>query len=701
MIIKIPGYRIDKELGHGGMATVYLAEQESLGRQVALKVMAPALAADRTFSERFLKEARTVAHLTHPHILTIHDVGVVDHHHYLALEYLPGGDLKSLLRDGRLSPSVAAQLTREVAAALSYAHGKGFVHRDVKPENILFREDGSAVLSDFGIARAVASHTRMTGTGMSVGTPHYMSPEQARGQTVDPRSDLYALGVVFYEMLTGQVPFDAADSIAIGIQHVTAPLPRLPSPLAAYQPLLDRLLAKTPEERYAGADELIAALDRTARGEEAESPSVTRVWRVSSGEFATAQGATADPVAAAGQPDSKKGVPGWLWGGVGALAAAVLLGGVWLFQEQTSPPPRVLGGGGGGVATTPLPTLPPESAVPSEWPDRWLVGRSDPEEELREAEPEPEPEPVVDDQQQPAAEAERERQAAIERLLRAAEDDLANNRLMAPEGRNAFERYQAIRELEPDHPSIVPGLERIVERYAALIESTVANQQFDRAQAFVARAAEVQPQSDRVAELRSAVATAQEAHGREESRRAEAARRAEEMRRAEAARRAEEERRMHAALIAGRYRIVGNGAVVEDTQTGLQWMRCSLGQRWDGQTCGGHANYFTWHEARQVTDRYAGWRLPTIEELRTLRYCSGGEPALFLGGRERTSCGGHYQRPTIVQEAFPNTPARTFWSASPYVGTSGHSWNVHFHNGNDNWLSRSSPNRVRLVRDVQ
>ncbi len=215
---------------------MYLAVQESLGRPVALKVMSAALAADRTFSERFIKEARTIALLSHPHIVGIYDVGVHEHTHYLALEYIGGGDLKECIRRGPIAPDKAFRVIREMATALGYAHTNGFVHRDVKPENILFRENGVAVLTDFGIARTAGGGTQMTGMGMSIGTPHYMSPEQARGKEVDGRADLYALGIVLYEMLTGTVPYDADETFAIGIKHITEPVPVLPPLCPATSP---------------------------------------------------------------------------------------------------------------------------------------------------------------------------------------------------------------------------------------------------------------------------------------------------------------------------------------------------------------------------------------------------------------------------------------------------------------------------------
>ena len=305
----IPGYRIERELGRGGMATVYLAVQESLHRQVAVKVMKPALSADEEFSERFVREARTAAGLRHPGIVAVYDAGIVEHSPYMAMEIVEGGDLKHRLRDGALAPKDAAAIVRQLAAALAYAHGKGFVHRDVKPENILFREDGSAVLTDFGIARAIGSGTRMTATGLSIGTPHYMSPEQARGQDVDGRSDLYALGVVFHEMLTGRVPFDAQDSFAVGLMHINEPTPQLPPRLDRYQAILDKLLAKAPGDRYATGSELVSDLDRVEQGQQIAAPTYkTRLVRRNKAERETG------PASASGRPAEPERGHALRWG---------------------------------------------------------------------------------------------------------------------------------------------------------------------------------------------------------------------------------------------------------------------------------------------------------------------------------------------------------------------------------------------------
>ena len=285
--------------------------------------MAPALAADRSFGERFLREARTVAQLTHQNILAVYEFGSIDHSYYLAMEYVSGGDLKQRIRQGELLPEQALAILKQVASALGYAHQKGFVHRDVKPENVLFREDGTAVLADFGIAKALGSGTRMTAVGMSIGTPHYMSPEQARGKDVDGRSDLYSLGVVLYEMLVGQVPYDAEDTLAIAFAHVHEALPQFPAALSLYQPLLDLLLAKDPAGRFADAGDLIAAIERLQSGQPIQRPaSVTQVMPQVEQAVKTAKVAK----------DS-----GLKWAIGGALLAILVFGGLWLAKQKPEP----------------------------------------------------------------------------------------------------------------------------------------------------------------------------------------------------------------------------------------------------------------------------------------------------------------------------------------------------------------------------
>ena len=260
MQIDIPGYKIVSTLGQGGMATVYLAIQTCFEREVALKVMSPHLCTDATFGERFLREARIVSRLMHPNIVTVYDVGIHEGLYYLSMEYLPGHDLKHKRFELNLAQSL--NVVKDIARALDYAGRKGYVHRDVKPENImLLDEDHRAVLMDFGIARPSDVASGMTQTGTAIGTPHYMSPEQAKGLSVDSRADLYSLGVVLFVLLAGHVPFDADSAVVVGIKHVSEAIPRLPDHLQVFQPIIDRVMAKDPEERYQTGSELIADLD--------------------------------------------------------------------------------------------------------------------------------------------------------------------------------------------------------------------------------------------------------------------------------------------------------------------------------------------------------------------------------------------------------------------------------------------------------
>ena len=257
--MEIPGYSIERELGRGGTARVYLAVQKKFGRLVAIKVVSPQFTNDPTFGKRFVRESRIVAQLTHPNIVQVHDVGVSDDRYYLVMEFLRGGDLNRKLKQG-LHMQEVLQIVIDMARALEFAHNKGYVHRDIKPENILFREEGSAVLSDFGIARVMENNSSMTRHGTVVGTPQYMSPEQASGKIVDGRSDIYSLGIVFFKMLTGAVPFKADTAIALGIKHLQDPVPAVPAHLAAFQSIISKLLAKKPEDRFQNGAELEQAV---------------------------------------------------------------------------------------------------------------------------------------------------------------------------------------------------------------------------------------------------------------------------------------------------------------------------------------------------------------------------------------------------------------------------------------------------------
>jgi serine/threonine protein kinase len=257
-------YQIIEELGRGGMAIVYRAREKQLDREVAIKVLPFSLAFDAEFVERFEREARTAAALEHPNIIPIYRVGKSGRVTYFIMKFLRGRSLSRILVERRrLPPAEIKRILLEVGHALGYAAKRGIVHRDIKPDNIMFDEFGQCVVADFGIAKA-ASGQKLTGTGMSIGTPHYMSPEQARAQAIDGRSDIYSLGVVAYQCLTGQVPFDGEDSFAIGYKHIMDPLP-VPTLATAEErrlfEVIKRMLMKDPRDRFQDSDELIYVLE--------------------------------------------------------------------------------------------------------------------------------------------------------------------------------------------------------------------------------------------------------------------------------------------------------------------------------------------------------------------------------------------------------------------------------------------------------
>jgi serine/threonine protein kinase len=253
----VKGYRFLKRLAVSDHSAVYLAEKESAGMQIVLKVMrqVPDFSEGVGAFDRFLLEYELIAELEHPNIVRIYDLGVSDDHAHIAMEYLPGGDLRRQIEKG-VAESDAVEYTRQIASALANLHSVGILHRDMKPGNIMLREDGSIALIDFGLAKRMARKQDITGRGEIIGTPYYMSPEQGRGYDVDERSDVYSLGIMFYEMLTGERPYGGANAMGIIFKHREAPVPVLSRSLSQYQPLINKLLAKKPDDRIQSAAEV-------------------------------------------------------------------------------------------------------------------------------------------------------------------------------------------------------------------------------------------------------------------------------------------------------------------------------------------------------------------------------------------------------------------------------------------------------------
>ena len=528
----IPGYTITRKLGEGGMANVYLAVQHSLEREVALKVMSPLLNSDPTFAARFKREARIIAQLSHASIVPVYEVGAHQSNHYLSMEYLPGGDLKRRILEGQCDAGMAAKMCAALCAALDMAHRKGFVHRDIKPENILFREDGTPVLTDFGIARALDSGRSMTVAGMLVGTPDYMSPEQVKGLELDGRSDLYSLGVVFYEVLTGAAPFKADSTLSMALKQVSDSLPPLPPPYAAYQEFLDCLTAKDREERFASGAEVIRALQLvgTRRPARAPTPPIAAVPdepqptlvrarprpRVASEQAPTLQLAA---------PPQRRRI-WWVAGGLAGAAVAVTLIVISLPDTPPAPTKVVV-----AANTTPAPEVPvapvppPAEAVPT--PPAPVV---------EEPQPRAEPVPSAADKhvraaaapmsrkqrlaqersnqrkaeearliEQHAAELRaaqlQEQDARVQELLVQAKNEYAAGALWEPAGANAADHYREILEMQPQRTEAVAGARRVANLLAAEAAQTEAVGDVYTTKLLLDRIQSLQPDHPRLPDL--------------------------------------------------------------------------------------------------------------------------------------------------------------------------------------------------------
>ena len=259
--LQVKGYRVLRKIGEGGMSNVFLAERESDGVEVALKILNARPSDDKQLLQRFIQESALISDIDHTNVVKIFDKGFTDDYAYIAMEYFTGGSLKDVIAGG-LTPRQALSLLAQAAAALAEIHRLGIVHRDVKPANMMLRADGTMVLADFGIAKRTEGSMERTMHGEFFGTPYYISPEQANGKAATERSDIYSLGIIFYEMLMNRRPYVGESIVELISQHVGAPVPRLPQNLEDYQSLIDGMMAKDPAVRLQNADEVLAAIDR-------------------------------------------------------------------------------------------------------------------------------------------------------------------------------------------------------------------------------------------------------------------------------------------------------------------------------------------------------------------------------------------------------------------------------------------------------
>ncbi|MCC6708646.1 MAG: protein kinase [Gammaproteobacteria bacterium] len=455
--MEIPGYEIKRLIGQGGMATVYLAEQRSLGREVVLKILDTSTGISPETVERFLNEGRIIASLNHPHIITIYDIGQAGDQIFISMEYVEGGDLKDRLLNKVFAPVEAIDIVEKVAAGLAAAHDNGIVHRDVKPGNILFRRDGTPLLSDFGIAKRLTNDSDLTSTGMFVGSPNYMAPEQSESGPIDGRADIYSLGVILYEMLTGTRAYVADSVIDVILMHKKGPVPKLPAGLEQYQELLNLMMAKSRKDRFRDAESLqhfIAQMRRAGLVKSKAEMTARPDFDVTEEGATPSLGTTTTQL---GAPERRLRPLQWV-----LLVLLVLCGIGWgvllTIEHRLEPPPRAQ-----PQMSTALPQRP--AAEPA-----MAAGTA--------------PEQVA------------------QALLWLGRHCLNELKLTEPARDNAYYYFSRMLQIDPDNAEARAGMHDIAAHFAMLAEQAIAEDRFEQARSYIALGLQVDGDNRRLKEMR-------------------------------------------------------------------------------------------------------------------------------------------------------------------------------------------------------
>jgi serine/threonine-protein kinase PpkA len=490
----IPGYRVLRRIGKGGMSQVYLGVQESLDRQVAIKVMSPEALADEVSKQRFEQEARTIAKLEHPCIVGIHEVGR-SHQGlmYYVLPYLAKGHLGQ--RDFTNDEGRTFEVLRALLSALEYAHARGIVHRDVKAENVLFDNADRPLLTDFGIALSKKDNTRITTAGLAVGSGGYMPPEQARGEAVDGRADLYSVGVLAYELVTGRLPYLANDPLALALMHAQDPIPRLSAEKKHWQGFIDRAMAKMPENRFRNAQQMLSALNLLA-----DTPRQKVL--------------PASAVAAEKKPKSSSAKV-WLVPSLVSLAGLGLIAfgaNTWLNHNKTPSEkndffvlenPNAVAVAPSAV-TTDTPAAMPAAALPT--PTPIDPAPPTPSDGLPQPQPVQPPAPAIAANTSPFAGVKSsviittldyDPSVLGAKFISSANKQIKQNRLSAPAGDNAMESLLAARKAAPTNPAVAALSDVVIDDLAKNLSDTIKNRRDDSAKAAYLRAEKFATDADR------------------------------------------------------------------------------------------------------------------------------------------------------------------------------------------------------------